>query len=154
MLENFDTIWSAGMKFLPSKLASTEAKAGVLAIGLQESEFKHRRQLGDGPARGLWQFEQSGVRGVLNHAYTTGLIKPILASFLYEDYTPTVWTAIEHNDLLALIVARLLLYTAPWPLPGPTEAPEAWRQYLWCWRPGRPREEKWLENYTKAWQLI
>lgn len=153
MLDFFNVVWDAGMRILPAKFNRPEAKAMLIAIGLQESEFKHRKQLGDGPARGFWQFEKEGVRCVLNNPYSAPVIKPLLGAFCYDDYTPEVWGALEHNDLLALLMARLLLYSAPWKLPGPGEAPEAWRQYLWCWRPGKPREETWEDNYNRAWQL-
>ncbi len=45
-----------------------EGRLMLLAIGLQESRFEHRRQLGNGPARGFWQFEAGGgVKGVMTH---------------------------------------------------------------------------------------
>lgn len=47
---------------LPAKIDSSAARCQILAIGLHESRFLHRRQIG-GPARGLQQFEQGG--GVL-----------------------------------------------------------------------------------------
>ena len=42
-------------KLLPG-MDSAKARVMLLAIGLQESRFEHRRQIG-GPARGFWQFE-------------------------------------------------------------------------------------------------
>lgn len=52
---------------LPAKMTSPQAELMLLAIGLQESELKHRRQHGNGPARSLWQAEQGGgmVTGLL-----------------------------------------------------------------------------------------
>src|SRR5690606_27518522 len=56
-----------GLELLPSRMDTPKARLMLLAIGLQESRFDHRRQIG-GPARGLWQFERGGgVRGVLRH---------------------------------------------------------------------------------------
>lgn len=37
-------------------MTSPQEIAMLYAIRLQEGRFLHRRQLGDGPARGLWQF--------------------------------------------------------------------------------------------------
>ena len=39
---------------LPSRMRSREALVMLLAIGLQESLFKRRRQMANGPARGFW----------------------------------------------------------------------------------------------------
>lgn len=52
---------------LPARMESAEAVQMLLSIGLQESRFTYRRQIG-GPARGFWQFERGGgVAGVLRH---------------------------------------------------------------------------------------
>ena len=44
---------------LRGKFRSTAADVLLLAIGLQESRFEHRQQIG-GPARSFWQFERGG----------------------------------------------------------------------------------------------
>src|SRR5690606_40338324 len=60
---------------LPDPMDTPEARVMLLAIGFQESRFKHRRQLvgnpprPTGPAKSFWQAEQAGgmVRGLLNY---------------------------------------------------------------------------------------
>ena len=53
---------------LPPTMRSDRATAMLLAIGLQESRFLHRRQFHNGPARGFWMFERGGgITGVLQH---------------------------------------------------------------------------------------
>lgn len=58
---------------LPVAMDTPQARVELLAIGLQESRFEHRRQMGNGSARGFWQFEQGtratrgGVWGVYLH---------------------------------------------------------------------------------------
>lgn len=52
---------------LPAKMESPQAVVMLLTIGLQESLFEHRRQLGNGPARSFWQMERGG--GVPRRAY-------------------------------------------------------------------------------------
>src|SRR3546814_10617520 len=42
---------------LGPQFGSVDAERMLLAIGLQESRFLHRAQIG-GPARGYWQFER------------------------------------------------------------------------------------------------
>jgi len=41
------------LAILPAKMDTPQARVMLLAIGLQESEFAHRRQMGNGPARGF-----------------------------------------------------------------------------------------------------
>lgn len=153
---DLDLIWKWTMEVLPAeKFDSPAAKAGVFAIGFQESRFEHRKQMDDGPARGWWQFEQGGgVRGVLNHPYTARYASDICRRFDIEPYPWACWAALEWNDVLACAFARLLLYTAPWPLPGPEAHAEAWRQYLWAWRPGKPHEDTWKASYVSGWQMV
>ena len=45
------------LALLPAAMNTPQARCMLLAIGLQESRFVHRRQIG-GPARGFWQFER------------------------------------------------------------------------------------------------
>ncbi|WP_199533145.1 hypothetical protein [Thiopseudomonas alkaliphila] len=68
MLKNvIQTAIDPALALLPARMKSKKAVVMMLAIGLQESRFIHRRQI-KGPARGFWQFEKGGgVYGVLNH---------------------------------------------------------------------------------------
>ena len=150
----FHAIHAASMALLPPKMVSAPAEAMLIAIGLQESRFEHRRQIG-GPARGFWQFEQGGgVRGVMEHPATAPIILPILDRLQYEPVVPVVYSALEHNDILACIFARLLLWTVPGPLPGPSDAHGAWEYYVEGWRPGKPHRQTWDDFYARAWQEV
>jgi hypothetical protein len=151
MLFPFDLIYETTATLLPAKMANQEAKALLFAIGMQESRFIHRRQVG-GPARGMWQFEAGGgVAGVLSHSATKGIIHDVLDQLQYDRTVATSYEAIAHNDILACAYARLLLWTVPEPLPGPRNADEALRQYLWAWRPGRPHPATWAPFFAQAW---
>ena len=148
----FGPIYKATAALLPAELNSKEAWAMLFAIARQESRLDERRQIG-GPARGFWQFEFGGIRGVLNHKSSQPLIRVVLDRLDY-DYDPeTSYTAIEHNDVLAFAYARCLLWTLPDPLPGKAEPDEGWRQYTEAWRPGKPHRASWNDFYTKAWGL-
>lgn len=138
---------------LPAAMASDEATAMLLAIGYQESRFEHRTQVG-GPARGYWQFEQmGGVTGVLGHERTRHHAAEALAALHYPaTVTPwAVYEAIAHNDVLACVFARLLLWTLPWPLPRADQPEDGWRQYLAAWRPGKPHAHTWRQAWAIAW---
>ncbi len=145
----------AAFSLLPPPMTSPEASALLLAIGLQESRFLERRQRGRGPARGFWMFEPAGVAGVLEARHTAQPVLEAAASLRYpqllELQPADVCALLEHNDVLAAVFARGLLWTSPAPLPGPREHEAAWRLYLALWRPGRPRRESWDSLYAEAW---
>ena len=142
--------------YLPPQMESKQAKAMLIAIGLQESKFEHRRQIG-GPARGYWQFEQGGgCHGVLTHPATREPIRLVLGMLDYgPEYTAAdCYYAITHNDILAACFARLLLWTLPGPLPIADEFDESWDQYLSAWRPGKPHRQTWNGYYALAWDTV
>lgn len=147
----------AAYALLPLEMCSPAATALVLAIGLQESMFEHRRQV-NGPARGFFQFEKGGgVRGVLMHPASKTHAQAALSALEYprSTWTPTAcYAAIEHHDVLAFVFARLLLLTLPEPLPAREDFDGSWQQYLEAWRPGAPRPERWETNYRAAWNLV
>jgi hypothetical protein len=150
-------ILPAAFSVLPPIMESTEAKAMLLAIGLQESRFLHRRQTNYGPARGFWQFEKVGIRGVSRHPASMGHLTAALRALRYEAFigeTANLHYAIEDNDVLAAVFARLLLWTLPGALPGRGQADHGWAQYLDAWRPGKPHPETWRTFFDEAWTLI
>jgi hypothetical protein len=138
------------LALLPPKMRDDRAAVMLLAIGLQESRFTTRVQV-SGPARGYWQFERGGgVRGVLQHhaselpagmvCYTRGVAPNAHA----------VYAQLEHDDVLAAALARLLLFTDPKPLPAIGNVDEAWALYARVWRPGKPHPETWPALYQQA----
>lgn len=148
-------VFPAAYALLPEKMASPAATALLLAIALQESRCCHRRQV-NGPARSFWQFEVGGIRGVLSHKASKPHLANALAALSYPvtDDATVPYVAIEHNDTLAAVCARLLLYTLPSPLPAREDVDGAWRQYLKAWRPGKPKPETWVDHYCAAWALV
>ena len=145
----------AAYSLLPEAMRSPEATALLLAIGAQESRFESRRQC-SGPARGFWQFEPAGVRGVLDHSASHVPIRAVLRALRYgeADHAGEILHALEHNDTLAACFARCLLWTLPGRLPGPNDAEEGWMLYREAWRPGKPRRETWTANYAIGWGAV
>jgi len=125
------------------------ARIEMLAIGLQESRFLHRRQMGNGPAMGFWQFERGGgVKGVLNHHTSKDRAHALCLARGVDPVSSRVWSALEHDDVLAAGFARLLLLTDPQPLPATQET--GWAYYLRTWRPGKPHPETWPAYFARA----
>ena len=152
----------AAYDLLPAACASAEASVMLLAIGLQESRFKARRQF-NGPARGFWQFEQAGVAAVLGHKRAGPMVRSALSKLAYPHSSSVgeIHHALEHNDVLAAVVARALLWTDPAALPDvwpattiQAQAGPSWDLYRRLWRPGRPVRASWDALYAEAWARV
>lgn len=144
----------AAYDLLPPVMASDRATAMLLTIGLQESRFEHRTQIG-GPARGFYQFERSGgVAGVLAHPRSRPHIEAAIDALCYRASGDECYHAIAHNDVLATCFARCLLWTLLGVLPRQDDPNYAWRYYLEGWRPGRPHFETWHAHYAEAWAIV
>ncbi len=146
-----EIVWPGAMSFLPPRMDSPEAKGEILAIGFQESGFTDRVQIG-GPARSFWKFEETGIHGVLRHPVAAPMLRPILPVLAVPEWG--IYEAIAHNDTLACIMARLLLWTHPNALPARDDPDEGWRQYINLWRPGKPHLVTWEANFQRAWKEI
>lgn len=140
-----------------SSLDSLAAEAMLLAIGLQESNFAHRQQVVDGeekgPAVSYWQFEKNGgVEGVVKHRATA----PILQALNYPLDKHILWEQMKTDDVLGCVMARLLLWSDPSPLPTPLYdyRGSAWDTYKRIWRPGKPHPERWAMNWINALKTI
>lgn len=148
MLINPAALIREGLGGVMDRFDSPEARVMLCAIGLQESRFRHRRQVG-GPARGFWQFERGGgVAGVLNHASSRGPTAAVLA--LRGVKPADAYATLETDDMLACAFARLLLYTDPRPLPAIGDVDGAWDYYIANWRPGKPHRGTWDALYAQA----
>lgn len=146
----------AAYALLPPALKSTGATAFVLAAGLQESQFYHRRQMGGGPARSLWQFERGGLRGVMEHRKSQPMMLSVLSALRIPLTVDDCFAAIEFNDTLGFAAARLLIYTIPRPIPTRNDPNEGWSQYsgVHGWFPGDPKRATWDGNFERAWDLV
>ena len=143
----------AELSELGVKHAPTTARF-LLAIALQESGLRYRRQLtagGEeaGPAMGFWQCEVGGAcKGVLRHAVTEVRMTKMCEAFNVRPEPLALWEAIRYNDVLAAVVARLLVLTLPQAVPETAE--DGWKQYLEAWRPGKPRPDEWAGCWAVA----
>lgn len=138
------------LALLPAKMDTPAARVMLLAIGLQESRFLHRRQIG-GPARGFWQFERGGgVRGVLTHPASRDHAYHVCAARGVDPVAAAVYPALEADDVLAAAFARLLLWTDAWRLPAVGDAQGGWELYIRTWRPGKPHPGTWQALYAQA----
>ena len=156
-MTHFHATWTipAALALLPPRMDTPSARACLVAIGLQESEFRARRQGRGGPARGFWQFEFGGaLLNVLTHARTKAHALTVCEALAVTPAASACFDALEHNDVLAAAFARLQLWQDPSPLPAADDPAAGWRLYLDAWRPGQPRPATWSSNYRRAWAAI
>lgn len=131
-----------------------DARRFLLAIALQESGLRHRRQVSadgteSGPAVSFWQFEKGGgCKGVLTHRGVAPHMRQACEDFDVEPTSAGLWEAMQYHDIVAATAARLLVYTLPWALP--TKATAGWTQYVDGWRPGKPHPATWAANWDAA----
>ena len=154
-------IFPATFALLPGQMDSPTARAMLLAIALQESAGFARQQggtkirEGEGPAKGLWQFERKGGCAEVLEADLRPFVLSVCENLGYPAPTfNSLHEAIEHNDVLACALARLLLWKDPRLMPDSTQPGKGWQIYLDRWRPGKPHPDKWPANFARAWEII
>lgn len=159
------------MTLLPDRMDSPEARRMLVAIAVQESALQYRQQVlkhgrawweWRGPARGWWQFEPTGLKGVLTHrasaphaARAMDLLGYASPHGMMPVWLSDLHSALKHQDALAAVMARLLLWTLPAALPE--RESEGLEQYLEAWRPGAwfrgsaEHRRELARRWTKSW---
>lgn len=155
--EIFNSAVKPALVWLPPKMTSPKAIVQLLATGLQESRFIHRFQLprspalDKGPARSFWQMEKGGaITNVLVNTQSRDTARAACAMQHVAPDPLAVWQAVENDDVLAAIFARLEYWTNPKPLPDLGDSSGAWDYYLKTWRPGAPKPDTWGGFYAQA----
>ncbi|MFZ0872162.1 MAG: hypothetical protein WAM90_15735 [Rhodanobacter sp.] len=140
---------------LPAKFGSDQASVILLAIALQESGLRTRQQMG-GPARSLWQEEQGGgVHAVLNNPATRIYMRGACSLLGIAPIESDIYAALLSDDQAGCVVARLILWADPQPLPAIGDVDGAWIAYsVRDWRPGKPKPDTWAANYAAAQACI
>jgi hypothetical protein len=84
---------------------------------------------------------------------TRPILLPVLATLRYQPVAGSCYAAVEDNDTLACVFARLLLWTVPGRLARLDEPEHGWQNYLAGWRPGKPHRQTWDANFAEGWRL-
>lgn len=143
------------LALLPRAMTTDRARVMLLAIGLQESRFEHRRQIVGGkpigPAKGFWQFERGGgCKGVVEHTASRYWMHQVCQQRGIAFNATAIWNALETDDVLAAAAARLLLFTDPRQLPAVDDPAGGWNLYVRAWRPGKPHRATWDALHQQA----
>ncbi len=161
---------SEALLLLPARMTSTLAELQLLVTTLQEDPQQHRRQWPTGPARGLWQFEpgteqsRGGIWGVYLHPASRESLRELCVDRGTPFEPEAIYERLQHDDVLAAGLARLLLFTDPARLPGLGDEEGAWQLYLRTWRPGAftrgnatkraALRQRWARNYALALEVV
>lgn len=120
-----------------------DSQALLLVIAHHESGLTHRHQI-NGPAVGWWQFEKGGGT---KQIFSTALGRRALSDFHIPLDLDSAHLAVEYNDTIAFVYARLLLFSDPFAIPPYDGSKnDLFQYYDHLWRPGKPRENSFYES--------
>ena len=130
-------------------LWSPAAEELLLGTALVESELLHRKQIGGGPARGLFQMEIATHDDIWKNylAFKPQLAKAITS--LQSSASVDKHLALENNDKYACAMARVHYHRASTPLPqaGDTQDMASyWKQHYNTLLGART-----ISNYVQRW---
>lgn len=131
---------------------SPAAEELLLGTAIVESDLRFRKQLGDGPARGLFQMEPATHNDIWDNflKYRPELAKAIGKLIVSSGADKLV--ELEKNDKYACAMARAHYLRTPIPLPrsGDVEAmAKYWKDYYNTWK-GRGKFTKYVEGWVKT----
>lgn len=133
-------------------LYSQAAAELLLGTALQESKLVYRRQIGGGPARGLFQMEMATHDDI--HAnylkYRSSLRNAVL--HLKSSLTAKAEAELTDNDAYAAAMARVLYKRAPKALPQAGDVPGMaayWKQYY-----NTPLGAGSVDQYVASWSSV
>ena len=134
------------------KLYSQAAAELLLGTALQESKRVYRRQIGGGPARGLFQMEMATHDDIFTNdlKYRFSLRNAVLHQ--KSSLTAKAESELTNNDAHAAAMARVLHKRAPKALPMAGDVPAMaayWKQYY-----NTPLGAGTVDQYIASWSGV
>lgn len=129
-------------------LYSPAASNLLLGTALVESGLEHRKQIGGGPARGLFQIEPATFHDVYGRYLKR---KPTLLARVNELLDPGYWAPVgqlENNDRLGCAIARIRYLYDPKPLPDANDIPALAEVWVRVYNAGGRGT---IEKFVTAW---
>ena len=152
--EFYNAVLTPGLAFIRKSIphipASTEEQVMLMAIAGQESNWTDRRQAHNGPASSFWQFERTGILGLMRDDETSKWVAVICGLSGVALQSTAIWRFMgtPEGDTFSCAMGRLLLWTDPMRLPKNEQ--DAWLGYYRLWRPGAPDRARWAVRYPEA----
>jgi len=150
-LAYFRSVFTMAAAVCPSLPWTTPAEVLLLTIAGQESGWNSRTQFG-GPAHSYWQFDPDTVTLLQNNPVTGPILNTVCEAL--DISQGDIFTAMTWNDVLAMIMARLLLWANPNALPLAGNPTEAYGYYIATWEPGDPRPDSWPALYAEVMAVV
>lgn len=120
-------------RIIDPKMASTEAKELMLGTGCAESQLKYIKQLGEGPALGLFQMEPATYADHVKYCERKGedFKNKVIYCIYQEMYREMPHAShLVFNLRLQVVFARLHYWRVSEPIPKATPAQAAyWKQF-------------------------
>ena len=129
-----------------------QAETLMLATALAESGGRHTRQIGGGPALGLWQMEPATHDDLYDNYLLLHRqdLQPILKKaslYVFGGSFPPSSDLLIHNPRYACAMARLKYWRVPGPLPDTVpEMAEYWKTHY-----NTDGGKGTVEKFLKAW---
>lgn len=129
------------------KVYSEDAVNLLLGTAAQESDFgEYIRQLGGGPARGIFQIEPETFNYLLNYIKSKGILERVKSICNCQNL---ISDSLEYNLKLSIIFCRLRYYVINEALPTDlTGYARYWKKYYNTYL-GAGTEEQFINNYKK-----
>lgn len=138
-----DTLW----QLEPEIPYSNEAFQLVYGTGAHESMgWKYRKQLGGGPARGLFQCERPTFNDIIENflAYHPKLLAKIIQ---ISGVSRLNFNDLETNDILATCICRVHYFRFKWAIPKTLEEQaKRYKRYYNSYK-GKATIEEYIKNY-------
>lgn len=128
----------------------------LVGTAAAESHLEIRRQIGGGPARGLWQMEPATAHDIFENylIHRPDRYAKLMALMISMSEVP-IWTPalidlemhLEHNDIFACAMCRIHYLRVPEPIPETVEQhAKYWKQYY-----NTPLGAGTQGHYVSAW---
>ena len=131
-------------------LDTPPARLQMLATAGYESRWEYRAQFGGGPALGYWMDQQNAVQLLLDHPAAGPLLRRAAEALGIAPHAAAIHAASENTDAIAYLIARLLAWCDPHPVPAIGDEEGCWHAYLRAQNPGAVSRERWAEVYPQA----
>lgn len=141
----------------------------ALAIAIEETSLDHRRQVLKGgrygKGRSWWQNEggsQASIGRLMNHPTLSRPLKQLCIEQTIPWDLASIYEAVAWHDLLAAVIALLLIFSDAQPVPDVTDEYGMWGYYWRCWQPGAyrnwkpgdPQGERWHDAHRRALNAV
>lgn len=135
---------------LDPRLDSPATRLQMLATAGYESGWQFRAQYPVAIALGFWMDQQNAVQLLLDNPMSGGFLREGAPLLCIGDTAAEIHAASQYNDAIAYLIARLLAWCDPHPVPAIGDEEGCWQAYLRAQNPGAVSRARWAEVYPQC----